>query len=193
MSSNDTPSHPTTQQHQREPRTGTISTTQTIITTSTSPPQAILRLRGAHAPSSRTVQWSEDVIDNEGLNRKKSKVCCIYHRPKGVDESSSESSSSDSSDSDSDSDGGKGDLDRQGKSDGGRRRVHNHNDDDKCNGHHHHHHSRGRKKNGDEGGSKRRKRKPSPNAYEKMPDYGIKPPGKGKDKDTSGDGGPMKA
>jgi protein phosphatase 1 regulatory subunit 11 len=35
--------------------------------------QAILRLRGARAPSSRKVKWREDVVDNEGLNKKKSK------------------------------------------------------------------------------------------------------------------------
>jgi protein phosphatase 1 regulatory subunit 11 len=36
-------------------------------------PQAILRLRGAHNPSDRSVTWSDDVVDNEGLGRKKSK------------------------------------------------------------------------------------------------------------------------
>ncbi|KAK2070861.1 hypothetical protein P8C59_005323 [Phyllachora maydis] len=67
-------------------------------------PGAILRLRGAHPSRGRSVQWREDVVDNEGLGRKKSKVCCIYHRPKAVDESSDDSSSSSSGPSDSDSD-----------------------------------------------------------------------------------------
>lgn len=35
-------------------------------------PAAILRLRGAQR-NDRTVQWAENVVDNEGLNRKKSK------------------------------------------------------------------------------------------------------------------------
>lgn len=35
--------------------------------------QAILRLRGAHAPSRPSVRWAEDVVDNEGLGRKSSK------------------------------------------------------------------------------------------------------------------------
>jgi protein phosphatase 1 regulatory subunit 11 len=77
-------------------------------------------------------------------------VCCIYHKPKPVDESSDESSSSDSSDYDSDaSDGAKrvgGDKDRD------------------C-GHSHgrgHRHGRGKKPEGE-------KRDPSPNAYEKIP------------------------
>jgi len=45
------------------------------------------------------VAWGEDVIDNEGFGKKKSKICCIYHKPRRFDESSDESSS----DSDSDS------------------------------------------------------------------------------------------
>ena len=36
-------------------------------------PAAILRLRGGHNPTGRSVQWSEDVVDNEGLGRKTSK------------------------------------------------------------------------------------------------------------------------
>jgi protein phosphatase 1 regulatory subunit 11 len=51
--------------------------------------------------SRRQVRWTEDVVDNEHMNKKKSKICCIYRRPKDFGESSSESS-----DSDSDSDCG---------------------------------------------------------------------------------------
>lgn len=29
----------------------------------------------------RTVRWTEDTVDNEGLGRKKSKSCCVYHGP----------------------------------------------------------------------------------------------------------------
>lgn len=36
-------------------------------------PARILRLRGARAPADRSVQWAEDVVDNEGLGRKSSK------------------------------------------------------------------------------------------------------------------------
>lgn len=39
----------------------------------TAPAPRILRLRGRHAPSDRSVQWAEDVVDNEGLGRKSSK------------------------------------------------------------------------------------------------------------------------
>ncbi|PFH48217.1 hypothetical protein AMATHDRAFT_66049 [Amanita thiersii Skay4041] len=68
-----------------------------------------IRLRGAAGRSRaagqrrRVVAWGEDVIDNEGCGRKSSKVCCIYHKPRRFDESSS-SSSDDESDSDVDSD-----------------------------------------------------------------------------------------
>lgn len=30
----------------------------------------------------KKVTWAEDVIDNEHMNKKKSNICCIYHRPK---------------------------------------------------------------------------------------------------------------
>ncbi|KZT02262.1 uncharacterized protein LAESUDRAFT_685741 [Laetiporus sulphureus 93-53] len=60
-----------------------------------------LRLRGATRTHQRVV-WREDVVDNEGAGKKSSKICCIYHKPRRFDESSSEESSSDS-DSGSDS------------------------------------------------------------------------------------------
>ena len=36
----------------------------------------------------RRVRWAEDVVDNEEMSRKKSKCCCVFHRPRGLDESS---------------------------------------------------------------------------------------------------------
>ncbi|KFA66663.1 hypothetical protein S40285_03030 [Stachybotrys chlorohalonatus IBT 40285] len=113
----------------------------------------VLRLRGQHAQHSqdtsngRSVQWADDVVDNEGLGRKSSKVCCIYHRPKAVGESSDESSSDSS---DSDSDGGSG-PDHGHKGD--------HGNDHDCG----HRHGRRAKKDS------KQKRPPSPNAYEKIP------------------------
>ncbi|EQB53708.1 hypothetical protein CGLO_06541 [Colletotrichum gloeosporioides Cg-14] len=147
--------------------------TETTNTQSRTGTQAILRLRGAHAPSRPSVRWAEDVVDNEGLGRKSSKVCCIYHRPKGVDESSDESSSDSSSDSDSDSD------------DGGRRRIpsadhkgkrkSNKKKDHDCDDHDGHSHGRKADRDG------KQKRRPSPNAYERVP----KPP---KPRDEAGEG-----
>jgi protein phosphatase 1 regulatory subunit 11 len=76
----------------------------------------VLRLRGGPRRNRQRVVWGEDVVDNEGCGKKKSKsewcasvtgrhslfrlVCCIYHRPRPFDESSDEDSSS-GSDSDS--------------------------------------------------------------------------------------------
>ncbi|KAL1940184.1 hypothetical protein VTO73DRAFT_9135 [Trametes versicolor] len=61
-----------------------------------------LRLRGAPRNRPRVV-WREDVVDNEGAGKKKSKICCIYHKPRQFDESSSDESSDDDSDSSYDS------------------------------------------------------------------------------------------
>ncbi|EEH05988.1 hypothetical protein HCBG_05304 [Histoplasma capsulatum G186AR] len=68
---------------------------------------------GTDQVTRRSIRWAEDVVDNEGLGRKSSKVCCIYHKARPVGESSSESSSdssSDSGDSDSDSDADTGEA-----------------------------------------------------------------------------------
>lgn len=76
--------------------------TQTITAAPPQPAPVVqagrLRLRGQHTDG-RRVQWSSNTIDNENCGRKSSKICCIYHKPKSFDESSSdESSSSDSDD-----------------------------------------------------------------------------------------------
>lgn len=42
------------------------------------------------APRSRRVGWSSDVVDNENLNKKKSKCCCVYTKPTDFGESSEE-------------------------------------------------------------------------------------------------------
>ncbi|MFC1451419.1 PPP1R11/YPI1 family protein, partial [Bacillus cereus] len=47
------------------------------------------------------VRWKEDVVDNEHMNKKKSKICCIFHPHREFGESLD---SLDSSDSSSDSD-----------------------------------------------------------------------------------------
>lgn len=148
-------------QSQSQERAAQAPTASQTITQTTPPETAqsaprVLRLRGGNTSNGRSVQWAEDVVDNEGLGRKSSKVCCIYHRPKRVDESSDESSS-DSSSSDSDSDP---EPDRKrkvggGKDDCGHNHDHEHN--------HNHSHKRGRRTNG------KKKRAPSPNAYEKIP------------------------
>lgn len=126
------------------------------------PRQAVLHLRGAtreqerelvedgeSSRARRRIKWAEDVIDNEGLGRKKSKVCCIYHAPKAFGESSDESSS-DSDDSDSGDDGSARPTRIPSNGHG-----HGHN--------HNHAHDHGKSKGKGKG------RSSSPNAYEKMP------------------------
>ena len=154
-----------------------------------------LRLRGADSnrrergERSRRIQWAEDVVDNEGMGKKKSKgtfisgfpfskhefvtnyvplpVCCIYHKPRPVGESSSEEDSS-SSDSDSNSDGGAGNDDGSARPSGRiarNRRTNNHDSDhgDHCARAHDHGGARGDERKGKDA------KKPSPNAYEKQP------------------------
>lgn len=114
--------------------TQTITPPDSASSRSVSPEPLVLRLRGAHDTSARPstrrrITWAEDVVDNEGLGRKSSKVCCIYHRPREFGESSSED---DSSDSDSSSDGS--DSDDGGARMSGNRRGRKH---DKDKGHKH--------------------------------------------------------
>lgn len=53
------------------------------------PPTLKLRL---HKPKShKKVQWTETTVDNEHMDKKKSKCCCVYVKPRTFGESSSES------------------------------------------------------------------------------------------------------
>ncbi|EHA17713.1 hypothetical protein ASPNIDRAFT_38674 [Aspergillus niger ATCC 1015] len=140
-----------------------------------SEPATTLRLRGADEPAanrlelnegnSRRIRWSEDVIDNEGMGKKSSKVCCIYHKSRPIGDSSSESESSDSSTSNSDTDSddeaachrrtGHRPPTAQGEnyaSSG--QRLSSNSEERTCRSSHR---------------ARKTKRKPSPNAYEKMP------------------------
>ncbi|KIW05258.1 hypothetical protein, variant [Verruconis gallopava] len=146
---------------------GTLPLTQTNGT-------LVLR---AEPAEERHIQWAEDVVDNEGMGKKSSKVCCIYHRPHSVDESSDDESSSDdssSSDGDSDSEVDDGRARMIGGNRRGReRRRHGHHDH---NHEHSHDHDHDQKSPGDKGSKgKAKDRKPSPNAYEKQPKYVKKP------------------
>ncbi|KAI1745478.1 phosphatase inhibitor-domain-containing protein [Xylaria scruposa] len=156
------------------------SVTQVESTASAQPPPRILRLRGAHPPSANRVQWADDVVDNEGMGRKSSKVCCIYHAPKAVGESSDESSSDSSSDSDSDSDlssDDKASYDARERALAQRKaKAQQHSHGPNCN------HEHGREQDG----KRKPVRRPSPNAYEKQPRR--KPRTDGEDSGPSGSG-----
>ncbi|EFN55081.1 hypothetical protein CHLNCDRAFT_134971 [Chlorella variabilis] len=39
----------------------------------------VLRLMPKKKKKGKGVQWAEDVVDNEFMNKKKSKKCCIFH------------------------------------------------------------------------------------------------------------------
>ncbi|BGP20108.1 hypothetical protein JCM10213v2_008243 [Rhodosporidiobolus nylandii] len=130
----------------------------------------VLRLRG-RGPQGQRVQWTDETVDNEMLGRKKSKICCIYHKPKPFDESSDESSGSDS---DADSDSSAGSLDSRGSA-AQRLRAR------RAARHAHSHHHDGPCEHGGEGGSggatrrnggsstvlEQPQEKPEPNAYER--------------------------
>ncbi|KAF9738671.1 hypothetical protein PMIN06_001916 [Paraphaeosphaeria minitans] len=146
---------------------GSVTTTQPVLRLQAT--SGTLRLR-AEPVEQRRIQWAEDVVDNEGMGKKSSKVCCIYHKPREVGESSDESSSDSSSDSDSDSEPDNGEARPAGgrKSGSGRRgrKPHNH-DHDHENGEHSHDEPHGGPSGQPQ--KRRRRRRPSPNAYEKMP------------------------
>lgn len=69
----------------------TLTVTQTQQSTSENSP--ILRLRLKKPKSRKKVKWTNDTVDNEGLNKKKSKCCCVYQKPRVFGESSSEDDS----------------------------------------------------------------------------------------------------
>lgn len=169
------PGNMSTHQHTHLRGSGTATPTgthgsQTVLQTDAGPsipiPSGTLRLR-AEPQERRRIQWAEDVVDNEGMGKKSSKVCCIYHKPHEPGDSDSDSSdSSSSSDSDSDDEpdlsrarkaGGSG---RKGRGDG-HRHDHDHGNGD-CNG---------------KGKGKAKERKPSPNAYERQPKHKSKKEG----------------
>lgn len=70
--------------------------------------EQVLRLTLAARP---TVRWDESVLNNEGLGRKSSKRCCIFHKQRSFGESSTDSSDNDSDRSGSSTASGSGDGD----------------------------------------------------------------------------------
>ncbi|SAM02047.1 hypothetical protein [Absidia glauca] len=86
------------------PSHGSRTLTETTHNRSPSPPDdiGVLRLRGdMTARQPPVVRWDDDVVDNEHMGKKKSKICCIYHKPRQVGESSDSDTSSDSDSSSS--------------------------------------------------------------------------------------------
>ncbi|KFM80032.1 Protein phosphatase 1 regulatory subunit 11, partial [Stegodyphus mimosarum] len=50
-----------------------------------------VRMKLKKPKGKKKVAWSPDTVDNENMNKKKSKCCCIYEKPREFGESSSES------------------------------------------------------------------------------------------------------
>ncbi|KZM25071.1 Type 1 phosphatases regulator ypi1 [Ascochyta rabiei] len=136
----------------------------TIEATRTPASSGLLRLRAA-PDERRHIQWAADVVDNEGMGKKSSKVCCIYHAPREAGESSDESSDSSESSDDGDSDG---EVDNSTARPSRKKLPPAHDHGEGCGHEHHHDHDRpvgeGSHKKG-----RKPKRAPSPNAYEKIP------------------------
>lgn len=87
-------------------------TTTTTTTTTQEEVRPILKLRPAEDQSAEKptkkkngVKWEEGVVDNENMNKKKSKICCIFHPHREFGELSSDESSDLSSDLSSDESG----------------------------------------------------------------------------------------
>ncbi|XP_077231731.1 inhibitor-3 [Tasmannia lanceolata] len=76
------------------PVTGSSSTIITLENPSPSSssqhPQQTLVLRLSRRPSKKKVTWKEGTVDNEFLNKKSSKKCCMFHKQKPFDEDDSE-------------------------------------------------------------------------------------------------------
>jgi protein phosphatase 1 regulatory subunit 11 len=72
-------------------------------------PRSVLHLRSDRSKSKKKskpkVEWKSDVVDNENMGKKKSKICCIFHPNREFGESSDDSSSGDSSSDESDGEG----------------------------------------------------------------------------------------
>ncbi|GER27548.1 type 1 phosphatases regulator YPI1 [Striga asiatica] len=77
------------------PATATRTTTVTLVTESSSQQQSqvtdslVLKLK---LPKKK-VSWKEGTVDNEFMNKKSSKKCCIFHKEKPFDEDDSDDES----------------------------------------------------------------------------------------------------
>merc|ERR1712151_500483 len=103
-----------------EANTSTRAVMNTTTTTTTSSATATITITETatltddmytlHLQPRQRVTWNENVVNNEGLGRKSSKRCCIFHKQRGFGESSSssesESSSSSSSEDENDNNDG---------------------------------------------------------------------------------------
>ncbi|XP_041368063.1 E3 ubiquitin-protein ligase PPP1R11-like [Gigantopelta aegis] len=64
------------------------SQTETVVREGSRSPR--LRLTLTKPKNNKKVKWTTETVDNEHMDKKKSKCCCIYEKPKLFGESSSE-------------------------------------------------------------------------------------------------------
>lgn len=103
----------------------TISSTSTVTGVSSK----VVVLRSQPVLSKKSVGFDESAVDNEGMGKRKSKKCCIYHKPRKFDESSSDEddvSSSDESGKRADGAGPCGSDPRIREGDSGKGHSHDH-------------------------------------------------------------------
>lgn len=115
--------------------------------------------------SQSKVRWTEDVVDNEHMNKKKTKICCIFHPQREFGESSD--SLSDSSSDSSDSSGDEGDhsnkFNDKHTEDKNGDKSHDHDPSEDEHDHSQCNHGKVRRS--------KKSRSSGPNAYEKQPHY----------------------
>lgn len=63
----------------------------TSTQTQTPPEQPVIRLRLRKPKTAKKVAWSANTVDNENMNKKKSKCCCVFEKTRQFGESSSDS------------------------------------------------------------------------------------------------------
>lgn len=68
-----------------------VHTSEETETEAPSGARIVLKLRKPASRNRRHVAWHEGTVDNEHMNRRKSKCCCVYVKPHTFGESSSES------------------------------------------------------------------------------------------------------
>ena len=102
-----------THERESEARGGRENSSSASVPVPPPPPQAVASVSGATMTVTReeegqsstneevlhltlrprqSVRWDENVVDNEGLGRKSSKRCCIFHKQRAFGESSTDSS-----------------------------------------------------------------------------------------------------
>ncbi|XP_047977720.1 protein phosphatase 1 regulatory subunit INH3-like [Salvia hispanica] len=76
------------------PATGTTTTTVSIETSSSSSSNQQPQIRDSLVLKlklpKKKVSWKEGTVDNEFMNKKSSKKCCIFHKEKPFDEDGSD-------------------------------------------------------------------------------------------------------